>query len=81
MKIKKLFVKSSSVDAVGYDKKSKTLRIWFHEGSAYDYYNVPKTKFEAIFKVPSIGAFVNQEIKGFYDYSLANSKVKIQKSK
>lgn len=81
MKIKRQFVSSSSVLAVGYDEKSKTLRIWFREGPAYDYYKVPKTKYQAIFKVDSIGAFVNQHIKGLYDYSLENSKVKIKKSK
>ena len=72
MKIKRQSVKSSAVDFVGYDEKSKTLRIWYHDRPAYDYYKVPKAKYEKIFKVDSIGAFVNQHIKGVYEYSLAD---------
>lgn len=67
-KIKKNQVVSSTVKALGYDKASKTLRIWFVSGAVYDYRNVPGAKYEALKKASSIGAYFNKNIRDTYVY-------------
>ena len=66
--MKKQFVKSSTAEAVGYDEKIKTLRVWFTTGNIYDYAGVPKTKFKNLLHASSIGEYFNKKIKGFYSF-------------
>ena len=62
-------VESSSIDLLGYDEQSKTLRVHFKEGRMYDYYHVPKSKYRSVMKAGSIGAYINKEIKTKYKFS------------
>jgi hypothetical protein len=66
--MKKQFVNSSTAKALGYDKKTKILRVWFTTGNVYDYEDVPKTKFKNLLNASSIGEYFNKKIKGFYTY-------------
>ena len=62
-------VNSSSINLLGYDEKSKTLRVQFKEGRMYDYYGVPKSKYLSAFIAESMGAYINTEIKPNYRFS------------
>lgn len=66
--MKKQPVNSSTAEALGYDEKIKTLRVWFTTGKIYDYEDVPKTKFKNLLHAASIGEYFNKKIKGFYNY-------------
>lgn len=68
MEIEKAFVTSSNIEAVGHDEDSLTLRIWFLNGSVYDYYGVNRLEFEALRDAPSVGSYLNRNIKGQYSY-------------
>lgn len=66
--MKKLFVNSSTAAALGYDERTKILRVWFTTGKVYDYAGVTKTKFKNLLNASSIGEYFNKKIKGFYAY-------------
>jgi len=68
MEIEKEFVTSSNIDAIGYDVDSETLRIWYQNGSIYDYYGVGSLEFEALRDSPSVGSYLHRNIKGQYSY-------------
>jgi hypothetical protein len=54
-------VTSSSLRSVGYDSRSRTLEIEFHQ-----YYDVPKTVLEEMLAQNSLGAYFNLKIRDFY---------------
>ncbi|MGK0272940.1 MAG: hypothetical protein ACI88H_003616 [Cocleimonas sp.] len=62
-------VNSSNVTAVGYDVDSSTLQVEFHNGSAYQYFDVPEHLFEGLCNSDSVGSFLHVNIKGIYRYS------------
>ena len=62
-KIKMTNVVSSTVKAVGYNPNAETLRIEFLNGSIYDYIGVPQLTFISMMSAPSLGSFVNAQIK------------------
>ncbi|PPK70366.1 KTSC domain-containing protein [Actinokineospora auranticolor] len=59
-------VASSSVAAVGYDPDRLILEVEFHHGGVYQYLDIPKRVYWQFMSAPSLGAFLNQEIKGRY---------------
>jgi hypothetical protein len=71
-------VRSSSVRSIGYRAKTATLEIEFHGGAVYRYLAVPAAVHARLMSAPSIGAFVNREIKPRYRYLhvLARSAVR-----
>jgi hypothetical protein len=63
-------VLSSNVAAVGYDAKSSTLVVRFHDGGrVYRYGGVPVAVYREFLAAPSKGRFLAQFIKGFYPYA------------
>jgi hypothetical protein len=50
-------VSSANFKAVGYDSKSKTLRIVFIASEIYDYYNVPESVYDAFMTAASKGRY------------------------
>ena len=60
-------VSSSSVRAVGYDEGTHVLEIEFHNGRAYRYRHVPAAVHRLLLLAPSIGQFVNQQIRPRFD--------------
>lgn len=56
-------VKSSNVQAVGYDPDEKVLRVAFRNGGVYDYPAVPPEMYESLLKSESIGRFVAQVVR------------------
>lgn len=63
-------VSSSAVDRVHHDPETGTLDIWYKGGDRYSYFDVPPETYRAMLESPSLGAFVNQEIKPHYRYEL-----------
>lgn len=61
-------VSSASVESIGYDEPTQTLKVRFHSGSEYEYRNVPLVEFENLKLAPSIGSYLNRNIKGSYPY-------------
>ncbi|MBI1287147.1 MAG: KTSC domain-containing protein [Flavobacteriales bacterium] len=68
MEIEKIYVSSSNIEAVGYDEATETLRVWFLNGSVYDYSGVNSLEFEGLRDAPSVGSYLHQNIKGQYPY-------------
>lgn len=61
-------VSSSNVDSVGYDNDSSLLYVRFTSGALYTYVSVPIFEFEGLINAPSIGTYLNRNIKGAYAY-------------
>ena len=68
MEIEKEFVISSNVEAVGYSEEFEVLRVWFLNGSIYDYSGVNSLEYEALRDAPSVGSYLYQNIRGQYPY-------------
>jgi two-component system cell cycle response regulator DivK len=67
-------VESSAVDRVEHDRETGTLDIWYKDGDRYRYFEVPRDKYDALLVAPSIGAYVNAEIKPFHTFELEAAK-------
>ena len=61
-------VASSNLAAVGYDPATHTLRITFHKGGTYDYYNVPESVYRGLMSAASKGEYHHAFIKTSYPY-------------
>lgn len=61
-------VDSSDLSAVGYDPVSKILRIIFHSGGVYDYFDVPESTYVGLMNATSKGQYHNIYIKWVYRY-------------
>ncbi|WP_341702605.1 KTSC domain-containing protein [Ferrovibrio sp.] len=57
-------IKSSNLKAVGYDAESKTLRVEFGSGGAFDYAGIDQKMFDKFLKADSQGKFFHAHIKG-----------------
>jgi curved DNA-binding protein CbpA len=60
--VTEVFVKSSNILSVGYDSLRKTLYIKFHDGSVYEYYDVPHSMFDQLIDANSHGSFAHRYI-------------------
>ena len=67
--IRRTNVKSSALLSVGYDKKSSTLEMEFHNHSIYQYYGVPRTVYDELMQASSLGTYFNQRVKGVYRFA------------
>lgn len=67
-------VESSAVDRVEYADEDGRLDIWYKDGDRYSYLAVPRDVYDALLAAPSIGAFVNQEIKPVYRFERDQSR-------
>jgi hypothetical protein len=65
----RIFVSSSNLRSVGYDKASMTLEIEFNSGGVYQYYSVPETIYNGLMNAPSHGKYFHQHIKDVYRYN------------
>lgn len=59
-------VQSSNVRSVGYDEEKAELWIAFNGGRTYVYTGVPNGVLDDILAAPSVGKFVNEQIKNVY---------------
>jgi hypothetical protein len=68
MEIEKEYVVSSNVEAIGYNEEYQILRVWFLNGSIYDYSGVGPSEYAGLKNSPSVGSYLHQNIKGHYGY-------------
>jgi hypothetical protein len=64
-------VSSSIIASAGYDTRTGTLEVEFHNGMIYLYFDVPEGVYEELIDAPSAGAFFNSNIKGVFRYARA----------
>lgn len=67
-------VKSSMVEATGYDPLTKTLAVQFRGGKTYHYDNVPTETVDAMGKAESIGKFIGANVRGKFETTLIQNK-------
>lgn len=65
----RLVVDSQSLRSVGYDARSSTLEVEFKNGTVYQYRDVPSQAYQELLRADSLGAHINQYIKGQYEFS------------
>lgn len=65
----RISVSSSNIDSIGYDEDSCTLEVAFHNGSVYQYFDVPHPEYIGLLNAASVGGYLAQNIKGKYRYS------------
>jgi hypothetical protein len=56
-------VKSTNVEAVGYDLETKTLQVEFKSGGIYRYAGVQPEMYADLMEAESVGRFVSQVIR------------------
>lgn len=59
-------VKSTAMNAIGYDAATMKMTIIFKQGDAYDFCRVPSTVFQQLLSSPSKGKFYDRHIKDKY---------------
>lgn len=62
-------VESSNISAVGYDMNFGSLIVEYKSGMKYQYKNVPYELYENLLKAESKGRFVNENVKGKFEYN------------
>lgn len=66
VELEKAFPNSSQVERMKYSPNRKVLTVTFNNGSVYNYLEVPDLIWEGCITTDSIGRYLNQEIKKFY---------------
>jgi hypothetical protein len=61
--MKRIDVRSSNVNSIGYDDKNSVLEIEFKDRSVYQYYQVGKQIFLGLQNASSIGEYLDKHIK------------------
>jgi hypothetical protein len=61
--MKRTPVQSTSVLSVGYDPVTSELELEFRNGRVYRYSQVPRAAHRLLLQAPSIGEFVNMQIR------------------
>jgi len=56
-------VRSSNIEAVGYEKDSQTLGVCFQGGGEYHYSSVPQRVYDSLLSASSIGRHFDRYIK------------------
>lgn len=61
-------VESSNINAVGYDTSFGGLIVEYKSGAKYMYEKVPMEVYENLLKAESKGRFINESVKGKFEY-------------
>lgn len=67
-------VVSSAVDWVNRDPETGAVEIRYKGGDRYSYFDVPERVYRGLFDAPSVGAYVNENIKPFYAYEIEEKR-------
>jgi hypothetical protein len=59
---------STVIKSMSYNPDTQRLRIVYVSGLIYDYKNVPQEEYDAMKTAFSKGVYLNQNIKGKYDF-------------
>lgn len=60
---------SSNIQKIGFDQAQSLLQIWFHNGTTYQYFDVPTNVWEAFKVSVSKGQYMHAQIRGKYRYT------------
>ncbi len=58
----------SHIQAIGYDAKTKILKVNYKSGSIYTYFQVPAQIFQTMLMTYNLGIYINSHIRGNYHY-------------
>lgn len=61
-------VKSSTIESIGYDEKTKTLEVEFKPSGIYQYFDVEKQTYDNLIKAESVGSYHAKIIRGKFQY-------------
>ncbi len=61
-------VESSNIAAIGYDEDTHMLHVRFNYGAEYVYSDVPADVHKAFLAADSKGRYLNEHIKGAYEF-------------
>lgn len=61
-------MKSSNIDKVDYDPKTKTLTVEFKSGQTYHFDDVPQEAHIALLAAPSIGKHFHAHVKNKFNH-------------
>ena len=61
-------VHSSAVERVDYTPETRMLDIWYRDAGRYSYFDVPEHIYRALLAAPSVGQFVNEEVKEHFAF-------------
>jgi hypothetical protein len=64
--MKREYVKSSNIRAIGYDKSTEILEVEFHTSGVYQYFEVPEDIYKKLLSSSSIGSFFQKNIREKY---------------
>lgn len=67
-------VKSSNINAVGYNNQYKILTIEFQNGNIYNYQEVPKTVYDELMDADSKGKYFMKNIRFKFAYEKLDQK-------
>ncbi|CCQ61588.1 KTSC domain-containing protein [Crocosphaera watsonii] len=56
------------IQAIGYDAKTKILKVNYKSGSIYTYFQVPAQIFQTMLTTYNLGIYINSHIRGNYHY-------------
>ena len=71
--MERVFVDSSMIKSIGYDKNSETLEVEFSRGTIYHYYQVPENLHSDVMDSESIGKEFSRVItKGGFKFKRMN---------
>ncbi len=62
---------SSQISMASYNEQTRALTVMFNSGSTYEYSDVPVEVWKAYQSAESVGKFLNQYIKGKFEYKKA----------
>ncbi|NGX42287.1 MAG: hypothetical protein K940chlam7_00565 [Chlamydiae bacterium] len=62
-------VPSSNLSSVGYDERTETLEIQFHNGSVFKYHDVPAETHGQLINARSVGSFFSTNIRNAFEHS------------
>lgn len=64
----RISVSSSNISSIGYDAESQLLEVEFHDGSIYQYSDVPQSIYDGLMNASSHGQYMHQHIRDQYSY-------------
>lgn len=67
------YVTSSHLNAIKYDSRTRTLRVWFNDGSVYRYSGVPAGVVRDLLATPSVGGYFARFVRNNYPYEQEQS--------
>ena len=59
----RISVASAVMNSLGYDCATRTLEVAFHNGSVYEYLEVPPEHYDALLAADSKGQFFNARVR------------------